>query len=404
MRSRLANSLQEVATRCYNAVREDLTEGLFVVTQAMSNHSSQCDNPPVEADLSLRLDTARLLETIQQFHQSDALATLRTRIAALQQHLRSNTHTLHAVDPGATIVTFHRDYLIGELEQIAAAQTLERARYYLDRLARSVAEERTSTINDINLNRWKEYEDIYTDSLWIEEHRDKTGVHRAGYWGNFIPQIPYQMMRRYTKTGDWVLDAFAGAGTTLIEAQRLGRNSLGVELQPAVADHARHLIAAEPNAHNVVSTVVTGDSTSSDYRQLLQRYGRESVQLVMLHPPYFNIIKFSDDARDLSNTTSVEAFLALIGQVIDRIAPVLDRGRYLTLVIGDKYAKGEWIPLGFRTMDVVLQHGFLLKSIIVKNFEETTGKRNQKELWKYRALVGGFYIFKHEYIFVFKKR
>lgn len=370
----------------------------------MSNHSSHCDDAPAGADLFLRLDTARLLETIQQFHQSDAIATLRARIAVMQQQLRNGTHTLHAVDPSAAVVTFHRDYLIGELEQIAAAQTLERARYYLDRLARSVAEERTSAVNDINLNRWKEYEDIYTDSLWIEERRDKTGVHRAGYWGNFIPQIPYQMMRRYTKKGDWVLDAFAGAGTTLIEAQRLGRNSLGVELQPEVADHARHLIAAEPNAHNVVSAVVTGDSTGTDYRELLQRYGREAVQLVMLHPPYFDIIKFSDDARDLSNAASVETFLALMGQVIDRVAPVLDRGRYLALVIGDKYAKGEWIPLGFRTMDVVLQRGFLLKSIIVKNFEDTTGKRNQKELWKYRALVGGFYIFKHEYIFVFQKR
>ncbi|HWX43270.1 MAG TPA: DNA methyltransferase, partial [Blastocatellia bacterium] len=52
----------------------------------------------------------------------------------------------------------------------------------------------------------------------------------------------------------------------------------------------------------------------------------------------------------------------------------------------------------------VLKSGcYTLKSIIVKNFEETTGKRQQKELWRYRALVGGFYIFKHEYIFVFRK-
>jgi hypothetical protein len=44
-----------------------------------------------------------------------------------------------------------------------------------------------------------------------------------------------------------------------------------------------------------------------------------------------------------------------------------------------------------------------LKSIVVKNFEETRGKRNQKELWRYRALAGGFYVFKHEYIFIFQK-
>jgi hypothetical protein len=75
----------------------------------------------------------------------------------------------------------------------------------------------------------------------------------------------------------------------------------------------------------------------------------------------------------------------------------------MVLVIGDKYAKGEWIPLGFLTMNEITRRGFRLKSIVVKNFEDTAGKRNQKELWRYRALAGGFYIFKHEYIFIFEK-
>jgi hypothetical protein len=90
-------------------------------------------------------------------------------------------------------------------------------------------------------------------------------------------------------------------------------------------------------------------------------------------------------------------------QLVARVGEVLDAGRYLALVIGDKYAGGEWIPLGFLTMDVVMRQGFLLKSIIVKNFEQTTAKRTQKELWRYRALAGGFYVFKHEYVFVFQK-
>jgi hypothetical protein len=55
-------------------------------------------------------------------------------------------------------------------------------------------------------------------------------------------------------------------------------------------------------------------------------------------------------------------------------------------------------------MDLVMKQGYRLKSTIVKNFEETTAKRNQKSLWRYRALVGGFYVFKHEYIFVLQKR
>ena len=52
----------------------------------------------------------------------------------------------------------------------------------------------------------------------------------------------------------------------------------------------------------------------------------------------------------------------------------------------------------------LMQRGFSLKSIVVKNFEETSGKRAQKELWRYRALLGGFYVFKHESIFLFKKQ
>jgi hypothetical protein len=55
-------------------------------------------------------------------------------------------------------------------------------------------------------------------------------------------------------------------------------------------------------------------------------------------------------------------------------------------------------------MKEVLGRGdFVLKSIIVKNFDETRGKRKQTSLWRYRALAGGFYVFKHEYIFLFRK-
>jgi len=295
------------------------------------------------------------------------------------------------------------DYLLSELTQIAEALTLERGLYYVERLIRSMSEVRTSAINDINLNRWKEYDDILTDSLWVLDRRDSSGVHTAGYWGNFVPQIPRQMMSRYTRRGEWVLDTFAGSGTTLIEGQRLGRNTIGIELQPRMVAHANRLIASEVNSYEVTTDTVNGDSATADLRSILRRYGTETVQLVIMHPPYLDIIRFSDDPRDLSNADSVETFLEMIGRTVDNVATVLDRGRYLVLVIGDKYAKGDWIPLGFQTMTEVTKRGFSLKSIIVKNFEDTTGKRNQKELWRYRALVGGFYIFKHEYIFLFRK-
>jgi DNA modification methylase len=233
--------------------------------------------------------------------------------------------------------------------------------------------------------------------------RDTSGAHLGWYWGNFIPQIPNQMMLRYTKRYDWVLDTFLGSGTTLIECRRLGRNGIGIELNSEVTRKARELIEQEPNDDNVVTDTITDDSRNVDIKEVLMKHNIKSVQLLIMHPPYHDIIKFSDDPRDLSNAESVTNFLQMFGDVVENATPFLDKGRYLALVIGDKYSKGEWIPLGFYCMNEVLKSGYSLKSIIVKNFEETRGKRNQKELWDYRALVGGFYIFKHEYIMLFKK-
>jgi hypothetical protein len=352
---------------------------------------------------TISINVNRLTTLLEQLRETDSLDLVQRSVRDMQQRLQHADSGLRCAN-GAAALSIGANYLQSELEQIAAARSLDRAGYYIERLIRALTEVRTSPINDINLNRWKEYDDILTDSLWLVERRDNSGIHNAGYWGNFIPQIPNQLLRRYTRRGDWVLDPFAGWGTTLIEAQRLGRNSLGLELQPAVAAKAREMIAAEANESGVVTDLRTADSSAVDYPRLLRQFAVEQVQMLIMHPPYFDIIRFSDDPRDLSNAASLEQFLAGMEAIVQACAAVLERGRYLALVIGDKYARGEWIPLGFETMQVVLHHGFTLKSIVVKNFEGTAGKRSQKELWKYRALVGGFFVFKHEYIFILRKR
>ena len=300
-------------------------------------------------------------------------------------------------------LSIKKKFLAGELNQILETQTLERTKYYLNRLIKGLVETKTGKINDLNLNRWKEYDDLITDSLWIIDKRDKSGAHKAEYWGNFIPQIPNQFLRRYTKKGEWVLDPFAGSGTTLIECKRLGRNGIGIELNPDVAKIAKDNLKKEISSAGSITKIITGNSCTVDLKAELKKEGIDSVQFVIMHPPYWDIIRFSKMKNDLSNAETVKDFLKMFGTVIDNTSPFLDKGRYLAIVIGDKYSSGEWIPLGFYVMQEVLKRKFKLKSTIVKNFDTTKGKMNQKELWRYRALVGGFYIFKHEYIFLFQK-
>lgn len=293
--------------------------------------------------------------------------------------------------------------LIGGLEQALKAYSLERCRYYVSRALKSLTSVKTGKINDLNMNRWKSYPDIITDSLWIVGKRDRSGAHNASYWGNFIPQIPQQLLKRYTKRNDWVLDTFAGSGTTLIECQRTGRNALGIDLSEEALNKARINLSREQNQYGVDTHLVNADSTAVSYRELLTKYGINSIHLAIMHPPYWDIIKFSNDERDLSNAGSVEQFLRGIRKIANEIHSVLENGRYLAMVIGDKYSKGEWIPLGFYSMNEVMKEGYRLKSTIVKNFDATRGKKSQQELWRYRALAGGFYVFKHEYIFLFQK-
>jgi len=352
------------------------------------------------------VNKTKFLEEIDEALKNEEITSLKNKICFISSVInypKSDRIGLLNIDRNGDTAILKKGPLLEELKQIQEAHTIERAKYYLERLKKGITEVKTSKINDINLNRWKEYADIITDSLWVLDKRDTSGAHLGWYWGNFIPQIPHQLMMRYTKKGEWVIDTFVGSGTTLIECKRLGRNGIGVELNPDVAKRAKELINKEKNIYNVATEVIIADSRKVNLPEILDKYKVKKLNLMVMHPPYHDIIKFSKNPNDLSNAKSVDEFIKMFADVIDNTTPYLEKGRYLGIVIGDKYSGGKWIPLGFYVMNEVLKRNFSLKSIIVKNFEETRGKRNQKDLWKYRALVGGFYIFKHEYILLFKK-
>lgn len=353
-----------------------------------------------------KLNQPDILQTINVCLNKSSLDEIRLIVQDLcrsSQKITNENNGLILIKTESDIIEYSHNLLLKELEQIINTKTIERTKYYLKRLVKSLSEKKIGKVNDLNLNRWKEYDDLLTDSLWIFDKRDASGVHKAGYWGNFIPQIPNQLLRRFTKKGEWALDPFLGSGTTLIECKRLGRNGVGVELNSKVAKSAESLIKKEKNPDDVKTKVINADSSKLDFKSEVKSLKINSFQFALMHPPYWDIIKFSNNKKDLSNAESSEKFLNMFEDVAQNVYDVLDKKRYCAVVIGDKYESGEWIPLGFYTMQVMVKIGFKLKSTIVKNFDQTTAKRNQKELWRYRALAGGFYIFKHEYIFLFQK-
>jgi DNA modification methylase len=261
------------------------------------------------------------------------------------------------------------------------------------------------------MTRWKDYlGEVETDSLWLFSRRDRGASHAGDYHGNFIPQIPQQLFHRFTRQGDAVVDLFLGMGTTLIECRRMGRHGIGVELLGEVAERARERIEQTENGHGVTTRVLVGSSALPETRDrvldALRELGKEQAELVILHPPYSDIIQFSggQDAQDLSHVQSDEEFLERFASVIDRSHELTAPGGTMAIVIGDKYARGQWVPLGFHTMQLAMDRGFTLKSIVVKDIQgNEKGKGKSGNLWKYRSLAQGYYLFRHEYVFVFQK-
>lgn len=259
--------------------------------------------------------------------------------------------------------------------------------------------------NDLDLTgeNWKKYEDILTDSLWIINERDKSWKHSNFYHGNFIPQIPNQLIRRYTKKWDFVLDLFLGSGTTAIECEQLERNIIGVDIKEELVNRTQDLITSD----KIKKEFILGNSGSKLTLNRIKTYltlqNKNFVDLVLLHPPYFDIIKFSDKKQDLSNASNIEEFLKMFNKVLQNSFELLKSWWYMAVVIGDKYQNSEWIPLGFQCMAEAQKVGFKLKSIIVKNMEWNRWKIWSGWIWRYRALNSDYYIFKHEYILIFKK-
>lgn len=265
---------------------------------------------------------------------------------------------------------------------------------------------KTTAYNDINLKEWKNYPEVKTDTLWQFPTRLKTGGHSNEYHGNYIPQIAQQLYQRYTKKNDIVLDLFFGSGTSGIEAMNEDRRCIGVELKEELVESVSKKFTEKQLITKM--NLIAGNSASEDIKDKIQArldvMGRDKAQLLILHPPYDDIIRFSDRKEDLSNCESTEQFYDMFEKVAKNGYDMLEKGRFAALIIGDSYKNSEVQPLGFECMQRMKDIGFKLKSIIVKDVQgNERAKGKNANLWRYRALQGGFSIFQHEYIFIFQK-
>ena len=257
----------------------------------------------------------------------------------------------------------------------------------------------------LNDENWRTT-DLNVDSLWLIDKRDNSGKHENNYHGNFIPQIPNQLIRRYTKKGETVLELFTGSGTTLFECEKLGRNYIGFDINSQMINYINQKMADCNIIHYSLNEcdVTDAEKINRTLRQQFNWTENGRANFLIAHPPYLDIVKFTDKTEDLSNITDLNLFIGRFTQAMANGLHYLEKNRYFAIVVGDIYKKSEVIPLGFYLMYAIKKtFKVKMKGIIVKNIEGNRGKLGSQGIWKYRALNSDYYLFKHEYIFVFKK-
>jgi DNA modification methylase len=237
------------------------------------------------------------------------------------------------------------------------------------------------------------WEPEYT-TVWSFPERGDWATHNAKYRGNFAPQIARNIIEMYSGRGDTILDPMVGAGTTLIEARLLARNALGLDINPEAVELAKKALRFKHHPPSEQRVKV------ADARNL-QFLEDESFELVLTHPPYMNIIKYSDGKipEDLSNIGSLPGFCDEMEKIAGELLRVLKPDRYCAILIGDTRKGRHFVPLAFRVLQRFLKAGFVLKEDIIKVQHHC----KYTERWRPKARRDKFYLIMHEHLFVFRK-
>lgn len=243
-----------------------------------------------------------------------------------------------------------------------------------------------------------EPEDFHLEktSVWSFENRGKWATHRGNYRGNWTPEIPRNLILRYSKPGDVVLDQMVGSGTTLVECKLTERNGIGIDINMNALMVAWNRIDFTYSPAETRQRLFLGDA------RRLNLIDNESIDLIATHPPYANIIPFSKRSEvdgDLSQVHTIGEFITGIQPVAQECFRVLKAGGHCGILIGDTHKHKHYVPISFRVLEAFLDSGFVLREDVIKKQWHTETMRGR---WR-ESYNHDFLLIFHEHLFIFRK-
>lgn len=231
---------------------------------------------------------------------------------------------------------------------------------------------------DNNLNIVDEKPPFETTTLW-DYPRQSYGKKPKGdnkFQGVTPAFIIWNLIQRYTKPGDLVVDPMAGSGTTIDVCEEEGRRCIGYDINPK---HPK---------------VIKNDSRKIPLPD-------NSVDMVFIDSPYGDNVNYSDDPQDIGKISAEDPkFYEELEKVAIEIKRILKPGKVLGWLIGDQWVKGKFTPVGFKIYQMLEKHFEPIDIICVAR----RGQSSHTPLWHYRAKKFNFFLRGFKYLLLFKKQ
>ena len=259
-----------------------------------------------------------------------------------------------------------------------------------------------NVLNELSGEEWL----YFTKSVWSTAYPSELGhERRKAHGANKPPRLMARLIEFFTRSGDLVLDPFAGVGGTLLGAAiaQGPRRALGIEIEPRWAtvydDVVRDAIAQRDGLGPVLADLGSSDPGGSrtfdptgcelrvgDALTVLPTLADESVDFIATDPPYnvqlpitmaggrlaeahanrrTDYAMVSNDPADLANASSYTVFLDRMEAVFGELARVLRAGRYFALIVRDAYQGGRYLFTSADLAGRAARQGFVPKGDLI---------------------------------------
>lgn len=217
-----------------------------------------------------------------------------------------------------------------------------------------------------------------TTTLWdfpTQNYGDKP--HGDNKFNGVTPAfVIWNLLQRYTKKGDLVVDPMCGSGTTIDVAKELKRRVIGYDIAP-----------------------YRKDILKNDARKI--PIGRNTADFVFIDSPYSNNVRYSDDPQCIGKIPcETREFFDELEKVVSEAHRILKPNKCIAWLIGDHWRKNSgYIPVGFKMYEILTKYFEPVDVICVTRRNQTSNTG----IWHERARRFNFYLRGFKYLFIMKK-